>query len=142
MKETSTKIMEATEGMLQLKMDEIESEIDYDLRLKHLKRSSSAFLPAYKAFKNSSSTPNSNNGSYANNAQPVQLNGQTTPVVNNPSQLAATLQAQQRLQNKRPFYFLTEKNEPLFSLKQLQDKIPLKQQANMIIELTEEAKQL
>jgi hypothetical protein len=68
MKETSTKIMEATEGMLQLKMDEIESEIDYDLRLKHLKRSSSAFLPAYKAFKNSSSTPNSNNGSYVNNA--------------------------------------------------------------------------
>jgi len=66
MKETSTKIMEATEGMLQLKMDEIESEIDYDLRLKHLKRSSSAFLPAYKAFKNSG-TPNSN-GSYINNA--------------------------------------------------------------------------
>lgn len=33
-------------------MDEIESEIDYDLRLKYLKRSSSSFLPAYKAFRN------------------------------------------------------------------------------------------
>jgi len=61
MKDTSAKLVEANDGMVQLKTDEIESEIDYDLRLKHLKRSSSAFLPAYKAFRNSSNLPNSNN---------------------------------------------------------------------------------
>ncbi|KAL4484943.1 hypothetical protein ABPG74_020120 [Tetrahymena malaccensis] len=135
-KDTSEKIMQANDGMLIVNTDEIDNEIDYDLKLKHLKRSSSAFLPAYKAFKSSN---NIISNALPHNNNNVNNNNQAQPSANILQNQLISVNSASNF--KRPYYFLTDKNEPLFSLKQLQEKYPLKHKAKEIIEMHEELQQ-